>query len=63
MVIENKDLIAKLKGVVEASHTAIAQQAKTEEEKDAYMRLMRYYTAFANAPVTVVVYGNDYDMI
>jgi len=63
VVIENKDLIAKLKDVVEKSHIDIADKAKTQEEKDAYMRLLRYYTAFANAPVTVVVYGNDYDMI
>lgn len=27
------------------------------------MRLLKYYTLFKHAPVVIIVYGNEYDMI
>lgn len=61
--IQNRALIAEITKVVEASHEAIAQYAADEKEREKFMKLMRYYTLFKDAPVVVVVYAKPYFMI
>ena len=63
VVIENKDIIKKMAQIVEESHKKIANMAKTDEERTKYMKLLKYYTLFDKAPVVIVVYGEEYDMI
>lgn len=63
VVLQNRELIENLSKIVSDSHLAIANMARTEEEKTQYMRLLKYYTLFQHAPVVIIVYGNDYDMI
>lgn len=63
IVLQNKDIIQKLTDIVSQSHINIAEMARNEKEKTSYMKLLKYYTLFQNAPVVIIVYGNDYDMI
>ena len=63
IVLQNQNIIKKLTDIVSESHITIAEMARSEEEKIHYMKLLKYYTLFQNAPVVIIVYGNDYDMI
>lgn len=63
IVLQNQDIIQKLTDIVSQSHINIAEMARNEKEKTSYMKLLKYYTLFQNAPVVIIVYGNDYDMI
>lgn len=63
IVLQNMDIIQKLTDIVSQSHINIAEMARNEKEKTSYMKLLKYYTLFQNAPVVIIVYGNDYDMI
>ena len=63
VVLQNRDIINQMSDIVTKSHTEIANLAKTPEQTEKYMRLLKYYTLFQHAPVVIIVYGNDYDMI
>lgn len=63
VVLQNRDIIKKLTEIVSESHIAIAEIARSETEKTHYMKLLKYYTLFQHAPVVIIVYANDYDMI
>lgn len=63
VVLQNRDMINQMSDIVTSSHTEIANLAKTPEQTEKYMRLLKYYTLFQHAPVVIIVYGNDYDMI
>ena len=63
VVLQNRDIIKKLTEIVSESHIAIAEMARSETEKTHYMKLLKYYTLFQHAPVVIIVYANDYDMI
>lgn len=62
-IIDDKDKIMDMAVVVEDGHRDIANMFKCQKEKINYMKFMKYYTLFKNAPVVVVVYGKEYDMI
>lgn len=63
IVLQNQEMIQKLTEIVSQSHINIAEMARNEKEKTSYMKLLKYYTLFQHAPVVIIVYGNDYDMI
>ncbi len=63
VVLQNKEIINKMAEIVSKSHTEIAKMAPTPEQGEKYMRLLKYYTLFKHAPVVVIVYGNEYNMI
>lgn len=63
VVIQNKELIKQIAKVVEERHQEIAACAEDEKVQEKFMKLMRYYTLFKNAPVLVVVYAKPYFMI
>jgi len=63
VVLQKQELIQQLRDVVAKSHTEIADMAPTEEEKKQYLKLLKYYTCFEHAPVVIIVYGNEYQMI
>ena len=63
VVIQNKELIAQIAKVVEERHQEIAACAEDEKVQEKFMKLMKYYTLFKNAPVLVVVYAKPYFMI
>lgn len=63
VVIENKELIEKMADIVEKSHTKIGELAKNEKDYKKHMSVLKYYTAFKNAPYVVMVYSKPYDMI
>jgi len=63
VVLQRKELIQQLRDVVAKSHTEIGDMARSEEEKANYMKLLKYYTCFEHAPVVVIVYAKDYEMI
>ncbi|MFI3210697.1 MAG: nitroreductase family protein [Peptostreptococcaceae bacterium] len=63
VVVENKELIEKMADIVEESHKKIGDLAKNEKDQKIHMSVIKYYTAFKNAPVVVLVYSKPYDMI
>ena len=63
VVIQNKELIAQIAKVVEERHQEIAACAEDEKVQEKFMKLMKYYTLFKNAPVLVAVYAKPYFMI
>jgi len=63
VILQNRGLIKKLRDVVAKSHTEIGELARSEAEKKQYLRLLKYYTCFEQAPVVIIVYGNEYEMI
>lgn len=63
VVIQNKELIAQIAKVVEERHQEIAACAEDEKVQEKFMKIMKYYTLFKNAPVLVVVYAKPYFMI
>ncbi|RXD25316.1 nitroreductase, partial [Acinetobacter baumannii] len=63
VVLQNRDIINQMSDIVTESHTQIANLAPTKEQGEKYMRLLKYYTLFKHAPVVIIVYGNEYDMI
>lgn len=63
VVITNKELINKMAEIVTESHEKIGEIAKTEKDRKIHMSVIKYYTAFKNAPAVVMVYSKPYDMI
>ncbi len=63
VVLQNSNVINKIVDIVTESHKYIASLAKTELESQKYMRFLKYYIAFKDAPVLVMVYCNEYEMI
>ena len=63
VVIQNRELINKIAGIVEKNHTILAKMAKVEKQSKLMMNLLPYYTCFKNAPVLVVVYSKEYYMV
>lgn len=63
VVLQNREIINQMAEIVSKSHTEIAKMALTPEQGEKYMRLLKYYTLFQHAPVVIIVYGNEYDMI
>lgn len=63
VVLQNRDIINQMCEIVTKSHTEIAALAPTKEQGEKYMRLLKYYTLFEHAPVVIIVYGNEYNMI
>lgn len=63
VVLQNREIINQMAEIVSKSHTEIAKMALTPEQGEKYMRLLEYYTLFQHAPVVIIVYGNEYDMI
>ena len=63
VVLQNRDIINQMSDIVTESHTQIANLAPIKEQGEKYMRLLKYYTLFKHAPVVIIVYGNEYDMI
>lgn len=63
VVLQNKELINTLADVVAVSHENIAKLAKDEMDYKLHMRFLKYYTAFKNAPVVVLVYGTTTRML
>lgn len=63
VVLQNREIINQMAEIVSKSHTEIAKMALTPEQGEKYIRLLKYYTLFQHAPVVIIVYGNEYDMI
>lgn len=63
VVISNRELINKMAEIVTKSHEKIGELAKSEKDRKIHMSVIKYYTAFKNAPVVVMVYGSEYKMI
>lgn len=57
VVLQNKELINTIADVVAKNHENIGKLAKDEMDYKLHMRFLKYYTAFRNAPVVVLVYG------
>lgn len=63
VVLENREMINQLADIVKDSHEKIGQLAKNEKDFKKHMSVINYYTSFKNAPVVLVVYGCEYNMI
>ncbi len=63
VVLQNKDMINKMADIVEESHEKIGELATNEKDHKKHMSVIKYYTCFRYAPVVVMVYAKEYDMI
>lgn len=63
VVLQNKEIINQLADIVKESHEKIGSLAKNEKDYKKHMSVINYYTAFRNAPVVLVVYACEYNMI
>lgn len=63
VVLQNRELIDEMANIVEESHKHIGSIAKYEKDQKIHMSVIKYYTAFKNAPVVVLVYACEYKMI
>lgn len=63
VVLQNKEIINEMAEIVAKSHENIGSIAKSEKDQKIHMSVLKYYTAFKNAPVVVLVYACDYKMI
>lgn len=63
VVLQDEKKVKELAKIVELSHERIGQLCKDEKEKQYFMKFMKYYTLFKDAPTVVLVYSKPYDMI
>ncbi|MDO4924078.1 MAG: nitroreductase family protein [Turicibacter sp.] len=63
VILQNKDLIHKMADIVTESHQNIGNLAKNEKDYKRHMSVINYYTCFKHAPVVILVYGCEYNMI
>ena len=63
VVLQNKDIINEMADIVTKSHENIGSLAKNEKDFKKHMSVLKYYTSFRNAPVVILVYACEYDMI
>lgn len=63
VVLENRDIINEMADIVAKSHENIGSLAKNEKDFKKHMSVLKYYTSFKNAPVVILVYACEYDMI
>ena len=63
VVLQNKEIINEMAEIVAKSHENIGSIAKSEKDQKIHMSVLKYYTAFKNAPVVVLVYACEYKMI
>lgn len=63
VILQNKDLIHKMVDIVTESHQNIGNLAKNEKDYKRHMSVINYYTCFKHAPVVILVYGCEYNMI
>lgn len=63
IVLQNRDVINKMADIVTESHEKIGEMAKSERDRKKHMSVIKYYTCFRYAPVVVLVYASEYDMI
>lgn len=63
IVLQDKEKISKMAKIVRESHERIGSIAKSEKDFKKHMGVIDYYTCFDNAPVVVLVYGCEYNMI
>ena len=63
VVLQNKDIINEMADIVTKSHEKIGDLAKSEKDFKKHMSVIKYYTCFKKAPVVILVYAFEYDMI
>ncbi|MGL4334900.1 MAG: nitroreductase family protein [Lactococcus garvieae] len=63
VVLQDREKIQELAEIVYDSHEAIGRLAKNEKDFKRHMSVINYYTCFKDAPVVVLVYGCEYNMI
>lgn len=63
VILQNKDLIHKMADIVTESHQNIGNLAKNEKDYKRHMSVINYYTCFKHAPVVILVYGCEYNLI
>ena len=63
VVLQNKDIINEMADIVTKSHEKIGDLAKSEKDFKKHMSVIKYYTCFKKAPVVILVYACEYDMI
>lgn len=63
VVLQNKNIINQMADIVTKSHENIGELAKNERDFKTHMSVIKYYTSFRNAPLVILVYACEYDMI
>ena len=63
VVIQNQATIQAMADIVEKRHLEIANMAKSEKDGSYFMKFLKYYTAFKNAPIVILAYAGPYPML
>jgi nitroreductase len=61
VVVTNKDKIMDMSKAVEDRAVEIVKGQEETEQAVKFMKMIKYYTVFKNAPAVVLIYGTNYD--
>lgn len=63
VIIKNKKIINSLAETVEKKHREILEHSKDENKKAKFAKYLKFQTVFKEAPVVVLVYANEYNLM
>ena len=63
VIIKNKKIIEELVKIVEKKHKEILEYAKDENKKERFARYLKFQTSFRGAPVVILVYAGQYNLM
>lgn len=60
VVVRDKEKIQEMARIIEKKHEEVAAYTKDEKKREKFMKFLRYFTVFKNAPSVVIVYAGEY---
>ncbi|SHJ64124.1 nitroreductase family protein [Tepidibacter formicigenes] len=60
VVVKDKEKIQEMAKIIERKHEEVANYTKDEKKREKFMKFLKYFTMFKNAPVLIMVYAGDY---
>lgn len=60
IILKNKSKIEEMAKIVNDKSEKLANSVKNEDKKQSFLKKMKYYTIFKNAPVVILIYAGPY---
>ncbi len=60
VVVRDKEKIQEMANIIEKKHEKVASYTKDENKREKFMKFLKYFTIFKNAPSVVIVYAGEY---
>ncbi|SHH08014.1 nitroreductase family protein [Tepidibacter thalassicus] len=60
VVVKDKQKIQEMAKLIEKKHMEIANYTKDEKKREKFIKFLKYFIMFKNAPVLIMVYAGDY---